>query len=79
MKDRAWIRNGFHSLRKDMDVDDSDVDLKRRRFKLIVIFGLFLSLATFLISISVSSGGIISVTDAIKATVSSVKIGRAHV
>ena len=75
MKGRAWIRDGFRSLMKDMEADGSDIDLKRRRFKLIVAFGLFLSSVTFLVSISVSSGGVISVSDAVKATISSIMKG----
>ena len=76
MAGKTWIRNGFLALRKDMErQDDSDVDRKKGRFRLIVVFGTFLSLVVFLISISVSTGGVIAVSDAIAALFSSIAKG----
>ena len=74
---RRWIRDGFRSLKEDMEAppDGSDVDRKKKRFRMIVAFGTFLSLVTFLVSISISSGGIISVADAVSALFSSVAKG----
>lgn len=55
--------------------DESEIRIKKRRFALIVAFGLSMSLAAFLISISISSGGIIPVSDAVSAVFSSVTKG----
>ena len=74
---RRWIRDGFRSMKEDMEAppDGSDVDGKKKRFRMIVAFGTFLSLVTFLASISISSGGIISIADAVSALFSSVAKG----
>jgi len=75
-KKGAWLKEGVERLRYRMDVapndDESEIDRKKRRFTVIVIFGVLMSLITFLVSISISSGGIIPVTDAIGALFSSI-------
>ena len=67
MDDRkeGWIRRGVRGLGKDMEPADDDVSeiaRKKRRFKVIVVFGIVMSLVAFLVSISISSGGIIPVS-----------------
>jgi iron complex transport system permease protein len=53
--------------------DESEIKRKKRRFAVIVMFGIAMSVIAFLISISISSGGIISVGDAVSALISSVQ------
>lgn len=52
-----------------------DVDVKKRRFIVITVFGALMALVAFLISISISSGGIIPVTDAVAAMFSALMKG----
>lgn len=75
---RRWIRDGYHGLKKLMstkDDDESEIDRKKRRFIIIVIFGIMMSIIAFLISISISSGGIIPVSEAISAMFSAIMKG----
>jgi len=55
-----------------VDLDVSEISLKKKRFRLIVMFGSFMSAMAFLISISISSGGVIPLSDAIGALLSSI-------
>lgn len=52
-----------------------DVDVKKRRFVVITVFGAVMALVAFLISISISSGGVIPITDAVEAMISSLMKG----
>lgn len=52
--------------------DESEISRKKRRFVVIVVFGIIMSFVAFLVSISISSGGIISVREAVSALFSSV-------
>ena len=72
-KYRGWISRGLKGMEKDMkDADDSEIDRKKRRFAVIVIFGTVMSFVAFLISISVSSGGVIPVSEAISSLFSAI-------
>lgn len=80
MDDRkeGWIRRGVRGLGKGMEPADDDVSeiaRKKRRFKVIVVFGIVMSLVAFLVSISISSGGIIPVSEALASLVSSIQKG----
>ena len=67
------LKKGYKGMKDDMNSqDDSEIARKKKRFLLIVIFGLFMSLVAFLISISISSGGVIRVADAVAALFSSI-------
>ncbi|MBP5203144.1 MAG: iron ABC transporter permease [Candidatus Methanomethylophilaceae archaeon] len=55
--------------------DRSEVGVKKRRFRIILAAGLVFLFAMFLISISISSGGIIPITDAFSALVSAISKG----
>ena len=69
----ASIKKGYRGMKEDLNSqDESEIARKKKRFVLIVIFGLFMSLIAFLISISVSSGGVIPVSEAVSALFSSV-------
>ncbi len=69
------LREGYEGLLHLMTKrdDESEIKRKKRRFAVIVMFGIAMSVIAFLISISISSGGIISVGDAVSALISSVQ------
>jgi iron complex transport system permease protein len=72
---KGWITKGIRGLKKDMDSssdDESEISRKKRRFTAIVIFGTLMSFIAFLISISISSGGVIPVSDAVAALFSAI-------
>lgn len=75
-KKKGWLRKGYHGLREQMDApmeeEVSEIDRKKRRFVVIVVFGVLMSFVAFLISISVSSGGVIPVSEAIGALFSAI-------
>lgn len=67
------LKKGYKGMKEDMNSQDgSEIARKKKRFVLIVIFGLFMSLIAFLISISISSGGVIPVSEAVSALFSSI-------
>lgn len=70
------LRRGYKGLKDQMeappDVDESEIARKKRRFAVIVVFGLIMSLVAFLVSIAISSGGIISISDAVSSLFSSI-------
>jgi len=73
-----WKRMRFNLQRmKDRMTDDdaSEITLKKKRFVLIAAVGILLTLVAFLISISVSSGGVISISDAISSLFSAIGKG----
>jgi len=51
---------------------ESEIAIKKRRFVGIVIFGLIMSFVAFLISISISSGGVIPVSEALSSLFSAI-------
>lgn len=72
------MRRGVRGLKRDMEPTDDDVSeiaRKKRRFKAIVAFGTVMSLVVFLVSISISSGGVIPVSDAVSALISAIRKG----
>ena len=73
------LRRGYRKMKKDMtkpaDDEESEIDRKKRRFVIIVIFGIIMSVVAFLISISISSGGIIPVSEAISSMFSAIAKG----
>lgn len=75
-KDR--VRRGFRGLRDDMvvaDDDESEIALKKRRFRILMLAGLFFAFVMFLISISISTGGIIPISDALASLISAIQKG----
>ncbi len=67
------LKKGYKGMKEDMNSQDgSEIARKKKRFVLIVVFGLFMSLIAFLISISISSGGVIPVSEAVSALFSSI-------
>ena len=60
---------------EELDGEVSEIVIKKRRFRLIVIFGVVMSIVAFLISISISAGGIVPITDAIGAMISAIGKG----
>lgn len=73
------FRKGYRVMKRDMvapsDDDVSEIALKKRRFWIIVSLGVVLSVVAFLISISISSGGVIPVSEAVSALISSIQKG----
>jgi iron complex transport system permease protein len=54
----SQFRKGYRGMKSDLEEPDvSEIELKKKRFRLIVLFGSFMSVLAFLISISISSGG----------------------
>ena len=72
----ARFRRGYRGLKEDMEVpvpdDGSEISRKKRRFAVIVVFGIVMSFVAFLISISISSGGVISISEAVSALFSAI-------
>lgn len=70
------LRRGYRGLREDMGEpppeDESEIRRKKRRFAVIVVFGIVMCFVAFLISISISSGGVISISEAISALFSAI-------
>ena len=67
------MKDGYRGLKSDLEEPDvSEIELKKKRFRLIVLFGAFMSVIAFLISISISSGGVIPLSDAVSALFSSI-------
>ena len=71
------LRKGYSGMRDDMAPDDgeSEISIKRRRFAIIILLGAFMCFAMFLVSISISSGGIIPLSDAISSLISAIQKG----
>jgi iron complex transport system permease protein len=63
--------------RRDEDLNDgvSELTIKKRRFRLIVAFGIVMSIVAFLISISISAGGIVPINEAIASMISAIAKG----
>ena len=72
----ARLRRGYRGLKEDMEVpvpdNGSEIFRKKRRFAVIVVFGIVMSFVAFLISISISSGGVISISEAVSALFSAI-------
>lgn len=80
MVKEGWLKRGVRGLARgmepeDVDQDESLVARKKRRFRAIVAFGVVMSLVAFLVSISISSGGIIPVSEALSSLVSAIQKG----
>lgn len=74
-----FLKGAHRSMERSMVVDEDDgrseVSIKRRRFFIIIAVGILFSVVMFLVSISISSGGIIPISDAISALISSIQKG----
>lgn len=72
----ARLRRGYRGLKDQMEApvpdDGSEISRKRRRFGVIVVFGVIMSFVAFLVSISISSGGVISISEAVSALFSAI-------
>lgn len=62
----------FKKKETEPGVVESEIAIKKRRFVGIVIFGLIMSFVAFLISISISSGGVIPVSEALSSLFSAI-------
>jgi len=72
------LRRGYAGLNDAMvpqDDNRSEIAIKRKRFRVILLLGIFFSAVMFLISISISSGGIIPLSDALTSLISAVSKG----
>ena len=72
------MRNGYHRMQDSMLPEDdnvSEIARKRKHFVLILIAGFFFCAVMFLISISISAGGIIPISDALTSLISAIQKG----
>ena len=72
------LRKGVRSMNDSMVPSDdtrSEIKIKRRRFRIILLMGTVFLFAMFLISISISSGGIIPISDAFMSLISAIAKG----
>ena len=85
MEDERPLRRFIRTLAKgvramndsmvDVDDDRSEIGIKRRRFRIILVAGLCFMVIMFLISISISSGGIIPINEALSSLISAIQKG----
>lgn len=80
MKEDGWLKRGVRGLKRGMEPEDENQDeslvaRKKKRFRAIVAFGVVMSLVAFLVSISISSGGIIPVSEALASLASAIQKG----
>ena len=72
-KKNAWLRDGALRMKGRMDPppddDVSEIAIKKRRFIVVTVFGTVMAFVAFLISISISSGGVIPLTESFKAMI----------
>ena len=74
----GFLKKAYQSMEYSMiapEDERSEISIKRKRFVVIIAAGLFFTVVMFLISISISSGGIIPITDALGALISSIRKG----
>lgn len=74
----STLRRGVKAMNDGMiTVDDgrSEIGIKRKRFRIILAFGLVSMAAMFLVSISISSGGIIPIDEALSSLISAIQKG----
>ena len=72
------LRKGVRSMNDSMVPSEdtrSEIKIKRRRFRIILLMGTVFLFAMFLISISISSGGIIPISDAFMSLISAIAKG----
>ena len=72
------LRKGVRSMNDSMVLSDdtrSEIKIKRRRFRIILLMGTVFLFAMFLISISISSGGIMPISDAFMSLISAIAKG----
>lgn len=72
------LRKGVRSLNDSMVAEDdgrSEIGIKKKRFRIILVAGLCFMAIMFLVSISISSGGIIPVDEAFSSLVSAIQKG----
>ncbi len=74
------LRKGIRSMNDSMvyvDDERSEIGIKRKRFRIILVAGLCFMAIMFLISISISSGGIIPISEAFSSLISAIQKGGA--
>lgn len=73
------MKKGYRKMKEEMDRSpesgESEIARKKRRFRVICIFGIVMSIIAFLISISISSGGVIPVSEALSSMISAIQKG----
>jgi len=75
------LRKGIRSMNDSMvyvDDERSEIGIKRKRFRIILVAGLCFMTIMFLISISISSGGIIPISEAFSSLISAIQKGGAN-
>ncbi len=72
------LRRGFRSMNDSIGPENlgkSEIKTKKKRFRIILVAGVFFLAVMFLVSISISSGGIIPITDAFSSLISAISKG----
>lgn len=72
------LRKGVRAMNDSMVVVDDgkgEIERKRKRFRIILVAGMCFMVIMFLISISISSGGIIPINEALSALISAIQKG----
>ncbi len=75
------LKKGIRSMNDSMvyvDDERSEIGIKRKRFRIILVAGLCFMAIMFLISISISSGGIIPISEAFSSLISAIQKGGAN-
>ncbi len=75
------LRKGIRSMNDSMvyvEDERSEIGIKRKRFRIILVAGLCFMTIMFLISISISSGGIIPISEAFSSLISAIQKGGAN-
>ena len=85
MGDGGSLKEFIHTLKKGVKAmndsmveagdERSEIGIKRKRFRVILVAGFFFMAIMFLISISISSGGIIPINEALSALISAIQKG----
>jgi iron complex transport system permease protein len=72
------LRKGFRAMNDSIGPENatkSEIKTKKKRFRIILVAGIFFLAVMFLVSISISAGGIIPITDAFSSLISAISKG----
>ena len=76
-KKKGILRRGYTKMKDELNSpppdDESEILRKKKRFKVIVVFGVIMSFVAFLISIAISSGGVIPISEAFTSMISAIQ------
>ncbi len=76
LKDR--LRRSYSRMKyeiEDVNSTESEIKVKKRHFRIIMAAGIIFCILVFLVTISISTGGIIPITDALSSLISAIQKG----